>query len=111
MFVVIGACLAGLYLILRDLLPFLEAHRSGAVRTRGYKRQVVRRAEEPERFKRLVRNHVDGMLIGLLAVLFGILWTFFGLFALIALFPIGALMTVIAKRSKKSAVRLAEEFT
>ena len=111
MFVVIGACLAGLYLIVRDLLPFLEAHRSGAVRTRGYKRQTVRRAEEPERFRRLVRNHVDGMLVGLLAVVFGVLWTFFGLFALFALLPIGALMTAIAKRSKKSGGRVAEEFT
>ena len=108
MFVVFGACLAGLYLILRDLLPFLEAHRSGVVRTRGYKREAVRRSEDPARFKALLRNHIDGILIGLKAVLFGILWTFFGLFALIAIFPIGALMTSMARRSKTASRRVAE---
>jgi|LauGreStaDraftv2_3_1035109.scaffolds.fasta_scaffold171826_1 hypothetical protein len=110
MFVVFGACLAGLYLILRDLLPFLEAHRSGVVRTRGYKREAVRRSEDPARFKALLRNHIDGMVIGLLAVLFGILWTFFGLFALIAIFPIGALMTSMSRRSKTASRRVAEAF-
>lgn len=110
MFIVFGACLAGLYLFLRDLLPFLEAHRSGVVRTRGYKREAVRRSEDPARFKALLRNHIDGMLIGLLAVLFGILWTFFGLFALIAIFPIGALMTSMVRRSKKASRRIAEAF-
>ena len=110
MFVVFGACLAGLYLILRDLLPFLEAHRSGVVRTRGYKREAVRRSEDPARFKALLRNHIDCMVIGLLAVLFGILWTFFGLFALIAIFPIGALMTSMARRSKTASRRVAETF-
>jgi hypothetical protein len=110
MFIVFGACLAGLYLILRDLLPFLAAHRSGVVRTRGYKREAVRRSEDPVRFKALLRNHIDGMVIGLLAVLFGILWTFFGLFALIAIFPIGALMRSMARRSKKPSQRVAEAF-
>jgi hypothetical protein len=110
MFVVFGACLAGLYLILRDLMPFLEAHRSGVVRTRGYKREAVRRSEDPARFKALLRNHIDGMIIGLLAVLFGILWTFFGLFALIAIFPIGALMTSMSRRSKMASRRVAEAF-
>lgn len=110
MFVVIGACLAGLYMILRDLLPFLEAHRSGVVRTRGYKREAVRRADDPERFRRLLRNHVDGMVIGLMAIAFGILWTFFGLFALIAIFPIGTMMTSMARRSKKTSERVATTF-
>ena len=110
MFVVFGACLAGLYLNLRELLPFLEAHRSGVVRTRGYKREAVRRSEDPARFKALLRNHIDGMVIGLLAVLFGILWTFFGLFALIAIFPIGALMTSMSRRSKTASRRVAEAF-
>ncbi len=110
MFVVFGASLAGIYLILRDLFPFLEAHRSGVVRSRGYKRELVRRSEDPERFRGLLRNHVDGMVIGVLAVVFGILWTFFGLFALLAIFPIGAVMTSMARRSKKTARRVAEAF-
>lgn len=110
MFVVIGACLAGIYLILRDLLPFLGAHRSGVVRTRGYKREAVRRSEDPARFRALLRNHVDGMVIGLMAIVFGILWAFFGLLALIAIFPIGAMMTSMARRSKKTSARVAETF-
>lgn len=80
------------------------------MRTRGYKRETVRRSEDPERFGRLLRNHVDGMALGLLAMLFGVLWAFFGLFALIALFPIGALMTAMARRSKKGARRVSETF-
>lgn len=104
MFVFIGACLAGFYLILRDLLPYLDAKASGAIRTRGHSRKKVLRSEEPERFKGLLRNRVDGMLIGLLACAFGVLWVFFGLFALLALFPIGAIMTAISRRSKKTIV-------
>lgn len=110
MFVVLGACLAGAYLILRDLLPFLEAKRSGMVRTRGYKREAVRRSEDPERFRVLLRNHIDGMVIGLMAVAFGILWTFFGLFALLAIFPIGAVMNAQSRRSRKSSQRVAQTF-
>jgi hypothetical protein len=94
----------GLYLILRDLLPYLEALRTGVLKTRGHSPRKVVRADEPERFKTLLRNRTDGMLIGLLAIAFGILWAFLGLFALLALFPIGALMTAILSRSKKSTL-------
>jgi len=108
MFVFIGACLAGFYLILRDLLPYLEAQRSGAVKTRGYKPRKIYRAEEPDRFRVLLRNRVDGMLIGLLACVFGVLWVTIGLFALLALFPIGAIMTAISRRSKAPRTQISE---
>ena len=110
MFVVFGASLAGLYLILRDLFPWLEAQRSGVLRTRGYNRKRVLRAEDHERFRALLRNRVDGMIIGLLAVGVGICWAFFGLFALILIFPIAAIMTGMSKRGKTKAKVVADEF-
>ena len=58
MFVVLGASLAGLYLILRDLFPWMEAQRSGVLRTRGHNPRRVLRSEEPERFRALLRNRV-----------------------------------------------------
>jgi|GEM_PF-3770795 len=109
MYVVLGASLAGLYLILRDLLPWLEAQRTGTLHTRGHSRRKVFRADDPERFRTLLRNRTDGMLIGLLAIAFGILWLFFGLFALLALFPIGAIMTAMSRRAKKSVLPILGE--
>jgi hypothetical protein len=108
MFVVFGASLAGIYLILRDLLPFLEAQRTGILHTRGYNRRKVLRADEPERFKALLRNRTDGMILGLLAIVFGILWLVFWVLALFALIPIGAIMTAMARRSKKSTIPVVE---
>lgn len=110
MFVMIGACLGGIYLILRDLFPWLEAQRTGVLKTRGYTPKRVLRSEEPDRFKAYLRNRVDGMIIGLLAIGFGICWTFFGLFALILIVPIGAIMTMMNNRGKKKAKVVADEF-
>jgi hypothetical protein len=111
MFVLIGSCLAGIYLILRDLFPYLKAQSTGVIETTGYKRRRILRSEEPGRFQTLCRNRIDGMIIGLLAVGFGIGWALFGLLALILILPIGAIITMIAKRSTKNAKRVSEEFS
>ncbi len=109
MYVVLGACLAGLYLILRDLFPYLDARRTGVLRTRGYKPRKVSRAEEPERFRTLLRNRTDGMIIGVLAIVFGVLWAFLWFLALFALIPIGAIMTAMSRRSKTSILPVLDE--
>ncbi|RZJ02750.1 MAG: ABC transporter ATP-binding protein [Brevundimonas sp.] len=106
----VAACLGGLFLILRDLFPWLEAKRSGVLKTRGYSPKRVLRSEDPERFKGYLRNRVDGMVIGLLAIGFGIGWVLFGLFALILIVPIGAIMTAMNRRGKKKARVVADEF-
>src|SRR5262245_62137988 len=85
MFVTLGAFLAGLYLILKDLIPWLNSQRTGETRTRAYNSKLVLRSEEPDRFSALQRNRIDGMIVGLLAIGIGIGWFFFGLFGLILL--------------------------
>lgn len=108
MYVAIGASLAGIYLILKDLFPYLEAQSTGVLHTRGHNRRRVLRAEEPDRFRVLLKNRTNGMLIGLMAVGFGVLWAFLGLLALIALIPIGLGMTALLRGPGKAGVQRAE---
>ena len=102
---------AGLVLILRELIPFLQSQRTGVVHSRGHNRKRVLRAEEPLRFKALLRNRTDGMIIGLMVIGMGVAWRFVGLFALLLILPIGALMTAMSKRSTKKARVVSEEFS
>ena len=46
----IGAVLAGLFLMLRELLPAFEAGRTGVIRSKGAAATRIERAAEPERF-------------------------------------------------------------
>ena len=111
MFVSVGAFLAGLYLILKDLIPWLKSQRSGQTRTRAYNSKLVLRSEEPDRFDALQRNRIDGMVVGLLAIGFAVGWTLLGLFALILLVPIAVIMAMAQKRGQKRLKGVADEFS
>lgn len=80
---VLGAWIAGLVLLLREAIPWARALATGAVRTRGHRREWVRRAEDPERFKGLVKQRFKAMGLGAicLAVAFG--WTLWSLLNLV----------------------------
>ena len=60
----VGAALAGLFLMLRSFLPWLEAQRSGVIKTQGHRPQKVERKVEPERFQALCRHRLGGVLPG-----------------------------------------------
>ena len=111
MFVTLGAFLAGLYLILKDLIPWLNSQRTGETRTRAYNSKRVLRSEEPDRFSALQRNRIDGMVVGLLAIGIGIGSAFFGIFSLVLLVPIGAIIAVTQKRGQKRAKAIVDEFS
>lgn len=59
-----GLCVAGLVTGPRDLVSYLAARRTGVCRRRGFRDVVVRRDEEPDRFRRLLRNRLLGMVNG-----------------------------------------------
>ena len=111
MFVTLGAVLAGLYLFLKDLIPWLNSQRTGETRTRAHNSKLVLRSEEPDRFSGLQRNRIDGMVVGLLAIGIGIGWAFFGIYSLVLLVPIGAIVAVTQKRGRKRAKAIADEFS
>jgi len=111
MFVSIGAILGGLFLLLRDLLPYMAAQRTGVIRTLGHSRKPVLRTEEPGRFDALCRNRADGAITGAMVIAVGLVWAFIGLLALILILPFWAIMAARAKRSKKSAAKVSEEFS
>lgn len=76
--ILLGALLAGLFLVLKDLIPWAQAQASGTIRSRGHNRQQVRRSEDPDRFRALSRNRLKGAWPGviLLMAAFGIwFWT------------------------------------
>ncbi len=64
--ILLGAFLAGLVLTLKDLIPWLQAQASGSIRTRGHKRQTVRRRDDPERFRTLSRNRLKSAWLGVI---------------------------------------------
>jgi hypothetical protein len=75
----VGAVFGGLYLGLRDLLPYLAAVRSGSITRKGALAVRVRRDEDPDRFARLLANRVRGAALGFgLAILgasvLGLFW-------------------------------------
>jgi uncharacterized membrane protein len=61
----VGAALAGVFLMLRSLLPWLEARRSGVIKTQGARVQRIERSAEPDRFDALCRKRLGGVLPGL----------------------------------------------
>ena len=70
----IGAIGAGLFLALRELLPWWEATRTGVVRTRSARAEAVRRDEDPERFKDLTGRRMKAAGTGLLFIVGGLAW-------------------------------------
>jgi hypothetical protein len=76
--ILLGAFLAGVFLALKDLIPWAQARASGSIRSRGHNRQVVRRQDDPEQFRLLLRNRLRDAWPGciLMMATFGIwLWT------------------------------------
>lgn len=111
MLVTLGAILAGLYLTLKDLIPWLRSQQTGQTRTRAYNSKLVLRSEEPDRFNALQKNRVGGMVVGLLAIGGGIAWAFVGLLALLLLIPIAIIVAVTKKRDQKRMKAIADEFS
>jgi hypothetical protein len=105
------AFLAGLYLFLKDLIPWLKSERTGETRTRAYNSKLVLRADESDRFGALQKNRVDGMIVGLLVIGVGIALYYFGLFALVLLVPVAVIIGISRKRNRKRMKAIAEEFS
>jgi hypothetical protein len=61
----VASIFAGLFFALRDLFPYLAAKRSGAIKRRGYAGLIVRREEDPDRFRKLTGARLRGVLLGL----------------------------------------------
>ncbi|WP_374275894.1 hypothetical protein [Brevundimonas sp.] len=70
----LGALLAGLYLALRDGLPWAAARRTGLIRRPGDRARTVSRAEDPERFDAMLDRRRKGMMTGLAVALAGLLF-------------------------------------
>lgn len=98
MFVLIVVVLAGLFLLLRDLLPYIAARRTGAIRTRGHSPKLVLRSEEPSRFNALCRNRIDGVTGGAMVIVVSPLLSFISLLAPVLILPVWAIMTARAKQ-------------
>jgi hypothetical protein len=80
----LGVLIAGLFLLLREGLPLVEAMRSGVIHTKGSRRQRVERAAEPERFAALIKRRRNALGGPALAVIAGggqLTIQLFGLFA------------------------------
>ena len=68
----IGGIPAGLYFLVKEFLPWLEAQRTGAIRAQGYRKQLIRRDEDPERFHGLCRRRLQAAGVGGTLLLGGI---------------------------------------
>ncbi len=68
MLLAVGVILAGLFLGLRDLAPYLAARRTGVIVRRGALAKKVERETDPDGFARLLANRSKGATLG-----FGIL--------------------------------------
>ncbi|MET4683815.1 hypothetical protein [Brevundimonas faecalis] len=71
---IVGAFLAGLFLILRELIPLLQARGSGVVYTKGHTRKRVERDVEPERFQALCRSRFKAMGLGAIVIAAALGW-------------------------------------
>ncbi|GLK49252.1 hypothetical protein GCM10017620_22250 [Brevundimonas intermedia] len=78
--IVIAAYIAGLFLVLREAVPWLKARASGVIYTRGHRRHKVLRAEEPERFAALAANRFRAIGVGALVLALAVGWTVWTLF-------------------------------
>lgn len=70
--------IAGVVLILKELIPLLNAQASGVIYSRGHSRKRVERALDPERFAALCRNRWKAMGLGGLAIAIGVGWLALG---------------------------------
>ncbi|WP_420479695.1 hypothetical protein [Brevundimonas sp. FT23028] len=68
----IGAICAGIFLAAREILPWLDARRTGVIRTRGDRPRPVLRTEEPDRFHALANRRLGAAGTGLLLLIGGL---------------------------------------
>lgn len=92
----VGAFFGGLYLGLRDLLPYLGAKRSGVITRKGARAVRVRRDEDPERFDQLLANRAKGTAVGFgLAMAGALVVSLFGLGLFGAAGPLATVSVII----------------
>lgn len=75
---ILAAIIAGLFLTLREGIPWARALSSGVIHTRGARREAIRRTENPERFKAMTDRRFRAMgpgLICLAAASGWVIWT------------------------------------
>ena len=77
MFVVIGAVLAALFMLVKEGVPIATAMTTGVILTRGHRRVRVERALEPDRFQRLLVGRVKLLGIGVGAAVVFVLFSVF----------------------------------
>lgn len=63
-----------MFLILRELVPLLQARSSGVVYTKGHNRRRVARADDPERFQALCRGRFKAMGLGAVIIAIALAW-------------------------------------
>jgi len=71
----IGAVIGGLFLMLRELLPLLQARQSGVIRSKGHGARRIERAVDPDRFEGLCRARLKAAATGGLLAIGGAVWT------------------------------------
>lgn len=67
----VGALLGGLFLALKDFIPYLTARSSGVIKRKGHAGRKVSRTEDPEQFNRLLANRARSASVGLLVAFAG----------------------------------------
>ncbi len=73
--ILIALYAAGLFLLLREAIPWLRARSSGVVHARGQRRTAVNRDVEPDRYAALMQTRSKAMWPGGIMVLVAVLWT------------------------------------
>jgi len=64
----IALIIAGLFLLAREGIPWISAMTTGTIKTRGSRRELVHRRDEPGRFRTLTGQRLRGMVPGLLCL-------------------------------------------
>lgn len=101
--------LVGLFFILRELIPLMNARRTGVIHTRGHSRKRVERAVEPERFEGLCRKRHEGIKLGLVVIGLGVVWFLIGFWALIPALIVSLWAAARARKPRPKPV--ADEFS
>jgi len=81
--IIMAAYVAGLFLILREAIPWIRAVSSGEIQTRGHRRQTIRRAEDPQRFAAMAKSRFKAMGLGAIVLACAVGWTVWGVLSVI----------------------------
>ena len=101
--------LVGLFFILRELGPLMNARRLGVIYTRGHRRTRVERGYEPDRFEGLCRKRHEGIRLGLVIIGLGVVWFLVGIWALIPAILVSLWAAARARKPRPKPV--ADEFS